>query len=123
MKLFLIIGVINVMLVVVFGVFGVYGLEGKILEKYLEVWKIGVQYQMFYVMGLFVIVFLLNKFFQFFLLIVLGWIMFVGIVLFLGSFYVLSMFGIKVFGVIILLGGVVFIVVWILIVVVVVKWL
>lgn len=123
MKLFLIIGAINAMLAVALGAFGAHGLEGKISEKYLEVWKTGVQYQMFHAMGLFVIAFLLSKFPQSSLLTASGWIMFAGIVLFSGSLYVLSTSGIKVLGAITPLGGVAFIVAWILIVVVAVKWL
>lgn len=98
MKLFLIIGAINAMLAVALGAFGAHGLEGKISEKYLEVWKTGVQYQMFHAMGLFVIAFLLSKFPQSSLLTASGWIMFAGIVLFSGSLYVLSTSGIKVLG-------------------------
>ncbi|MGG3193567.1 DUF423 domain-containing protein [Priestia aryabhattai] len=123
MKLFLIIGAINAMLAVALGAFGAHGLEGKISEKYLEVWKTGVQYQMFHAMGLFVIAFLLSKFPQSSLLTSSGWIMFAGIVLFSGSLYVLSTSGIKVLGAITPLGGVAFIVAWILIVVAAVKWL
>jgi len=123
MKLFLIIGAINAMLAVALGAFGAHGLEGKISEKYLEVWKTGVQYQMFHAMGLFVIAFLLSKIPQSSLLTASGWIMFAGIVLFSGSLYVLSTSGIKVLGAITPLGGVAFIVAWILIVVAAVKWL
>ncbi|WP_129705514.1 DUF423 domain-containing protein [Priestia megaterium] len=123
MKLFLIIGAINAMLAVALGAFGAHGLEGKISEKYLEVWKTGVQYQMFHAMGLFVIAFLLSKFPQSSLLTASGWSMFAGIVLFSGSLYVLSTSGIKVLGAITPLGGVAFIVAWILIVVAAVKWL
>jgi uncharacterized membrane protein YgdD (TMEM256/DUF423 family) len=123
MKLFLIIGAINAMLAVALGAFGAHGLEGKISEKYLEVWKTGVQYQMFHAMGLFVIAFLLSKFPQSSLLTASGWIMFAGIVLFSGSLYVLSTSGIKVLGAITPLGGVAFIMAWILIVVAAVKWL
>jgi uncharacterized membrane protein YgdD (TMEM256/DUF423 family) len=123
MKLFLIIGAINAMLAVALGAFGAHGLEGKISEKYLEVWKTGVQYQMFHALGLFVIAFLLSKFPQSSLLTASGWIMFAGIVLFSGSLYVLSTSGIKVLGAITPLGGVAFIVAWNLIVVAAVKWL
>ncbi|QTL49538.1 MULTISPECIES: DUF423 domain-containing protein [Priestia] len=123
MKLFLMIGAINAMLAVALGAFGAHGLEGKISEKYLEVWKTGVQYQMFHAMGLFVIAFLLSKFPQSSLLTASGWIMFAGIVLFSGSLYVLSTSGIKVLGAITPLGGVAFIVAWIFIVVAAVKWL
>ncbi|KOO37332.1 DUF423 domain-containing protein [Priestia koreensis] len=121
MKLFLILGAINAMLAVGLGAFGAHGLEGKISAKYLEVWKTGVQYQMFHAMGLFVIAFLASKFPQSSLLTAAGWTMFGGIVLFSGSLYVLSTSGIKVLGAITPLGGVAFILSWIFIVIVAAK--
>ncbi|MCY8398769.1 DUF423 domain-containing protein, partial [Bacillus haynesii] len=39
MKLFLILGAVNAMLAVALGAFGAHGLEGKIPEKYLQIWQ------------------------------------------------------------------------------------
>ena len=115
MKLFLILGAINAFLAVALGAFGAHGLEGKITEKYLKTWNTGVTYQMFHAMGLFVIAFLTAKLPQTSLLTVAGWSMFIGIILFSGSLYVLSTSGIKVLGAITPLGGVAFLVAWVLI--------
>ncbi|WP_210610773.1 DUF423 domain-containing protein [Priestia flexa] len=122
MKIFVILGAINAALAVALGAFGAHGLEGKISEKYLEVWKTGVQYHMFHAIGLFVVAFLLAKAPQSTLLSTSGWLMMAGIVLFSGSLYVLSTSGIKVLGAITPLGGVAFITAWVLIVIAALKW-
>lgn len=122
MKIFVILGAINAALAVALGAFGAHGLEGKISDKYLEVWKTGVQYHMFHAIGLFVVALLLAKAPQSSFLSTSGWLMMAGIILFSGSLYVLSISGIKVLGAITPLGGVAFITAWILIVIAALKW-
>lgn len=86
----------------------------------LEVWKTGVTYQMFHAGGLFVVALLMDKV-QSSLLTTAGWLMVAGIIMFSGSLYALSTTGIKFFGPITPLGGVAFIVAWILVGTAVVK--
>lgn len=123
MKLFLILGAINACLTVALGAFGAHALEGKIPQKYIETWQTGVQYQMFHALGLFVVAFVMDKLPQTNLITWSGWLMFIGILLFSGSLYVLSVTQIKVLGAITPLGGVSFIVAWILLMVAVFKFL
>ncbi|WP_243387249.1 DUF423 domain-containing protein [Bacillus kexueae] len=123
MKLFLILGAINAFLTVALGAFGAHALEGKIPQKYIETWQTGVQYQMFHALGLFVVAFVMDKLPQTSLVTWAGWLMFVGILLFSGSLYVLSLTQVKVLGAITPLGGVSFIVAWILLMVAVFKYL
>jgi uncharacterized membrane protein YgdD (TMEM256/DUF423 family) len=115
MKMFVLLGAINAFLAVALGAFGAHGLEGKIPDRYLEIWKTGVQYQMFHALGLFVVGLLLGKFPNISLLATAGWIMFIGIVLFSGSLYVLSVTQIKPLGMITPFGGVAFLIAWALI--------
>ncbi|GLH64012.1 MULTISPECIES: DUF423 domain-containing protein [Bacillaceae] len=115
MKMFVLLGAINAFLAVALGAFGAHGLEGKIPDRYLEIWKTGVQYQMFHALGLFVVGLLLGKFPNISLLTTAGWIMFIGIVLFSGSLYVLSVTQIKPLGMITPFGGVAFLIAWVLI--------
>nr|WP_279326630.1 DUF423 domain-containing protein [Bacillus kexueae] len=122
-KLFLILGAINAFLTVALGAFGAHALEGKIPQKYIETWQTGVQYQMFHALGLFVVAFVMDKLPQTSLVTWAGWLMFVGILLFSGSLYVLSLTQVKVLGAITPLGGVSFIVAWILLMVAVFKYL
>ncbi|MGG2063345.1 MULTISPECIES: DUF423 domain-containing protein [unclassified Bacillus (in: firmicutes)] len=122
MKIFFLLGCIAAALSVALGAFGAHGLEGKISAKMLEVWKTGVTYQMFHAVGLFVVALLMDKI-QSSLVSAAGWCMVAGIILFSGSLYALSTTGMKFFGPITPLGGVAFIVGWILLGTAVVKGL
>ncbi|MEH6889483.1 DUF423 domain-containing protein [Bacillus sp. JJ864] len=122
MKIFFLLGCIAAPLAVALGAFGAHGLEGKISAKMLDVWKTGVTYQMFHAGGLFVVALLMDKI-QSSLVSAAGWCMVAGIVMFSGSLYALSTTGIKFFGPITPLGGVAFIVGWILLGTAVVKGL
>jgi len=113
MKLFLLFGVINGFLAVALGAFGAHGLEGKISDKALATWEKAVNYQMFHTMALFVVGILMGK--------VTGgnmgasgWFFFIGIILFSGSLYIYSLSGIKTFAMITPLGGVSFLIGWVI---------
>ncbi|WP_312098003.1 DUF423 domain-containing protein [Niallia sp.] len=123
MKAFIIIGAINALLSVALGAFGAHGLEGKIPDKYLETWKTGVTYQMFHSTGLIIIGLLLGKFPESSLLNWAGWLMFIGIILFAGSLYVLAVTQIRVLGAITPIGGVAFLTAWLLVIIAVWKWM
>lgn len=114
MKLFLILGAINGFLAVALGAFGAHGLEGKLPEKYIKTWHTGVNYQMFHTVGLFVIAFLVDKVGSIGLLSTAGWLFLIGIILFSGSLYVLSVTQISVLGAITPLGGLAFLGGWLL---------
>jgi uncharacterized membrane protein YgdD (TMEM256/DUF423 family) len=120
LKLFIILGAINAFVAVALGAFGAHGLEGKIPDKYLEVWKTGVTYQMFHATGLMVVGLVSGKIGGP-LMTWSGWLMFIGIILFSGSLYVLSVTQIKVLGAITPLGGLSFLAAWILVIIAVNK--
>lgn len=122
MKLFIILGALNAFIAVALGAFGAHGLEGKIPDKYLETWKTGVSYQMFHATGLLVIGLLSSKAAGS-LMTWSGWLMLIGIILFSGSLYVLSVTQIKVLGAITPLGGVSFLAAWVLLILAVNKHL
>lgn len=123
MKLFIIFGAINAFLAVGLGAFGAHALEGKVEPKYLEVWKTGVMYQMFHALGLIAIGILRGNVSASSLLTTSGWFMLSGIILFSGSLYVLSTSGIKVLGAITPLGGIAFLISWVLLIIFAVKHL
>ncbi|MGE7183583.1 DUF423 domain-containing protein [Peribacillus sp. NPDC006672] len=122
MKLFIILGALNAFIAVALGAFGAHGLEGKIPDKYLEIWKTAVQYQMFHAVGLLVLGLLAGKISSP-LINWSGWLMLIGIILFSGSLFVLSVTQIKVLGAITPLGGVSFLVAWVLMVIAAYKYL
>ncbi|KOP71770.1 DUF423 domain-containing protein [Cytobacillus solani] len=123
MKLFIILGAINAFLSVALGAFGAHGLEKMVEPKYLEIWKTGVTYQMFHATGLLVIGVLLGKLPASALLSWSGWIMLIGIIFFSGSLYILTLTKIGVLGAITPIGGVCFLVAWVLLIIAAVKHL
>lgn len=123
MKLFIIIGAINAFLGVALGAFGAHGLEGKVEPKYLETWETGVKYQMYHAFGLIALGIISGNVSASSLLNWSGWLMLVGIILFSGSLYVLTLSGIKVLGAITPLGGVAFLISWVLLIVFAAKYL
>ncbi|SHP68141.1 Protein of uncharacterised function (DUF423) [Mycobacteroides abscessus subsp. abscessus] len=123
MKTFIIIGAINAFLAVALGAFGAHGLEGRVEQKYLEIWKTGVTYQMFHATGLLIVGVWLGRLPANALLSWSGWMMLIGIILFSGSLYVMTLTKISILGAITPLGGLSFLAAWILIIVAAVKYL
>ncbi|WP_079528429.1 DUF423 domain-containing protein [Halobacillus hunanensis] len=113
MKLFLILGIINGFFAVALGAFGAHGLEGKVSEKALGQWGKAVDYQMFHTMALLVTGLLMSKI-QTGMMTSAGWFFFIGILLFSGSLYIYAPTGIKTFAMITPLGGLSFLIGWIL---------
>ena len=122
MKLFIILGAVNAFIAVALGAFGAHGLEGKIPDKYLATWNTAVDYQMFHAAGLLIIGLLAGKITSP-LINWSGWMMFIGIIIFSGSLFVLSVTQIKVLGAITPIGGVSFLAAWILMIIAAYKYL
>ncbi|GAF64379.1 hypothetical protein BTS2_1272 [Bacillus sp. TS-2] len=120
-KLFLIIGSLVMALAVGIGAFGAHGLEGKISERMLKNYQTGVQYHMIHGVGILIVGFLALKLTSSSLLNGAGWSFLIGIVLFSGSLYIMALTGITKLGAITPLGGLAFIVGWVLIAIAVVR--
>lgn len=114
MKTFIVIGAINAFLAVALGAFGAHGLKDRLDAHYLDIWKTGVQYQMFHATGLLIIAMLLGKVGTSSLFTWSGWLMLAGIIFFSGSLYVLSLTKIGPLGAITPIGGVLFLTAWVL---------
>jgi len=123
MPFFIIAGAINAAIAVAFGAFGAHALEGKLTEKYLAIWDTAVQYQMFHAIGLLAIGILASDalFGAHPTVKMAGYFILAGIIIFSGSLYVLSLSGIGILGAITPIGGVAFIIGWILLVIAAVK--
>jgi len=113
MKLFFLLGIINGFLAVALGAFGAHGLEGRISEKSIAIWEKAVHYQMFHTTALLVTGLLMLKY-QATSLTAAGWAFFIGIVIFSGSLYIYATTSIKAFAIVTPLGGVSFLVGWVL---------
>ncbi|MCT1901241.1 DUF423 domain-containing protein [Oceanobacillus sojae] len=114
MKLFLIIGAVLGFLAVALGAFGAHGLEGRLSEKALTNWGKAVDYQMFHTIAIVAVAILLGKFEGSSLFTSSGWLFLAGIVLFSGSLYLYSLTGVKTLAMITPIGGLSFLVGWVL---------
>jgi len=113
-KAFLLLGSINAFLAVVLGAFGAHGLKDKLTPDQLAVYQTGVQYHMYHALGLILVAILADRLAGSSLITWSGWSMFIGILLFSGSLYALTLTGIKVLGAITPIGGVAFLIGWLL---------
>lgn len=113
-RVFLFLGSLNMMLAVMFGAFGAHGLRGRISAEMLAVYHTGNQYHFYNALGLLGVGLLALHLPGSALLKWCGWLMFGGIVLFSGSLYALALSGVRGLGAITPIGGVAFIVAWLL---------
>lgn len=121
MKLFVLIGSLNAFLSVALGAFGAHILKQKLTPDKLDVFQTGVHYHMIHAVALIAIAILSDKLGNTSMVNASGWAIFIGIILFSGSLYALSLTGIKFFGPITPLGGLSFLVGWILLAIAALK--
>ncbi len=108
-RTFILLGSLNAFLAVALGAFGAHGLKQILTETGLQTWQTGVHYHIVHALGLLEIADIQPH--------IpaarhAGWLMLIGIVLFSGSLYALSLSGIRMLGIITPLGGVAFLLGW-----------
>jgi uncharacterized membrane protein YgdD (TMEM256/DUF423 family) len=114
-RIFIILGSINMFLSVALGAFGAHGLRGKISEHLLEVYQTGVHYHMVHGLGMLIIgVFAERLADDLKQARMAGWFLQAGIIFFSFSLYTLAMTNIGWLGAITPIGGVCFLIGWIL---------
>lgn len=119
-KLFLSLGALSGALAVLIGAFGAHGLKDRLCDQMLAVYKTGVEYHFYHTFALLGIG-LLALHYKSPLLTASGWSMVAGILLFSGSLYALSISGVRVLGAITPIGGLCFMVGWMLFAVAILK--
>lgn len=112
-KLWSLLGAINAFIAVAAGAFGAHGLRARVTPRLLEVWETAARYQMYHALALFVVAWLVST--RGPVASSAGWAMLVGIVLFSGSLYAMTLTGVTKLGAITPLGGLGFLVGWALI--------
>ena len=110
---FLAIGAISGCLVVILGAFGAHGLKDVFDEYGKSIYEKAVLYHMFHTMAI-LVVGLIEKMQPEMQLSIAGWAFVLGIILFSGSLYILSVTGIKLLGMITPIGGILFIIGWVI---------
>ncbi|MGB1293448.1 MAG: DUF423 domain-containing protein [Pseudoalteromonas sp.] len=118
-KLFLMAGSLFCMLSVVLGAFAAHGLKSRVSEYALGVFKTAAEYQMVHGLALIAVAILIKWGLN---LTAAGWFFIAGTLLFSGSLYLLAITGWKWLGPITPLGGLCFIVGWLVILVQVARF-
>ena len=113
-KLFIIIGSLSMSISVALGALGAHALKEKLSEKLLATFKTGVEYQLYHSLALIAVGILLLYFKKGALFNWSGYLFIAGILLFSGSLYLLALASAKWAGPITPLGGLSFIVAWLL---------
>jgi len=111
---FIVFAAICGMLAVTLGAFGAHGLKHRLSVELMAAYQTGVQYHFYHTLTLLIIGLLLLQFPGAALFKWSGWFVITGIILFSGSLYVMALTGTKWLGVITPLGGLAFIVGWLL---------
>jgi uncharacterized membrane protein YgdD (TMEM256/DUF423 family) len=96
------------------GAFGAHALKTVLTPELLAVYKTGVAYQMWHALGLFGIAVARHHAPDSRLLKWAGWLMVIGILLFSGSLYLLTLLDTKELGMITPFGGMAFLIAWLL---------
>ncbi|WP_400161984.1 DUF423 domain-containing protein [Brevibacillus sp. TJ4] len=112
MKLFLMLGSISGFLSVALGAFGAHGLKARLDEYSLGVFQTGVTYQTTHALAIILVAMLIKWYPEATGLTWAGWCFVAGTLIFSGSLYTLAISGIKTFGAITPIGGVLFLIGW-----------
>lgn len=120
MKVFVVLGGALAFLAVAFGAFGAHALEDVLTDQWASTYETAVQYHMMHALGLILIGILAAKWSDG-LMTWAGWLMFIGILLFSGSLYVMSVTKINILGAITPFGGVAFLASWLLVIIAALK--
>jgi len=120
-KCYLALGCINAMLVVIIGAFAAHGLKARLTVENMAIFQTGVQYHFYHAVGLILLGLIalqipISPYLRW-----SGWLMLVGIILFSGSLYTLSVTNIRWLGMITPFGGLAFIIAWLLLTIGIMK--
>jgi uncharacterized membrane protein YgdD (TMEM256/DUF423 family) len=102
------------MLSVVLGAYGAHGLKSRLSADLMNTFQTGVEYQMYHSLALLIAAMLAYQWPETQLIRWSGYLFLVGMIMFSGSLYLLSLTGLRVFGPITPLGGLVLIAAWLL---------
>lgn len=120
-KLMVLLGSLNAFLSVALGAFGAHGLRNKLSAEMMAIYDTAVQYHMAHALGLILVGILIRLTSASGLLNWAGILLLAGIVIFSGSLYMLSITGLRWFGAITPIGGLSFLLGWVLLAVAAIK--
>jgi uncharacterized membrane protein YgdD (TMEM256/DUF423 family) len=110
-RLFIATGALFAFIGVAAGAFGAHGLKSRLSPEMMNVFEIGVRYQLVHALALFVVAWVYTRW-PVPLVSVSGFLFIAGIIIFSGSLYILSITGTKWLGAITPFGGLAFLAGW-----------
>ena len=110
-RFFFLSGAIAAFIAVALGAFGAHSLKTKLSADMLNIFEIGVRYQMYHALGLIAVAWATTRWPEANLN-AAGWAFIVGIVVFSGSLYLLSITDVRWLGAITPIGGLAFLIGW-----------
>ena len=120
-KLFLLLGSANAALAVMLGAFGAHALKARLDVSLLKAYHTGVEYHFYHALGLILVGIIAMNLPESIWLKSSGWSMFVGILFFCGSLYLMSIFNLRRLGIVTPIGGLLFIFAWLSLCIAVIK--
>jgi uncharacterized membrane protein YgdD (TMEM256/DUF423 family) len=114
-RFFFVVGSVMAFFAVALGAFAAHGLKPRLSSEMLAVFEVGVRYHMYHALALLAVAWACARWPDSRAHIA-GWAFLFGIIIFSGSLYVLSTTGIRWIGAITPIGGVAFLIGWILLV-------
>jgi uncharacterized membrane protein YgdD (TMEM256/DUF423 family) len=112
-RLFFIMGCVSAFLAVAFGAFGAHGLKNYLSSDLLNTFEVGVRYHFYHTFGLFAVAWASARWPSGGVT-AAGWLFVAGIIIFSGSLYLLSLTGVRWLGAITPIGGLAFLLGWLL---------
>lgn len=119
-KTFFVIGAVLAFIAVGAGAFGTHGLKHKLSAEMLDIFEVGVKYQMYHALAIILVALSFNLFANA-MMAWSGWIFLGGTILFSGSLYILALTGIKAWGAVTPIGGLLFLIGWALYAISIIK--
>jgi uncharacterized membrane protein YgdD (TMEM256/DUF423 family) len=111
-RTFLLIGAVLGFVGVAAGAFGAHALRARLSPEMLSVFETGVRYQMYHALAVLLVAAAIGHVGSARLLVISGWSFALGVVLFSGSLYALTLSGLGTLGAITPLGGLLFLIGW-----------
>ena len=112
-RLFFILGSLSAFLAVALGAFAAHGLKEKLEPEMLNIFEVGVRYQMYHALALLGVAWASTRW-PGNSINAAGWLFIAGTIIFSGSLYLLSLTGFRWLGAITPVGGLAFLVGWII---------
>jgi uncharacterized membrane protein YgdD (TMEM256/DUF423 family) len=112
--LFIALGALLCAAAVAAGAFGAHALKARLTPDLLAVYRTAVEYHFYHALGLMLVGCVVARMADATLAAMSGWVMLAGIVLFSGSLYLLATTGTRWLGAVTPLGGLAFIIAWVL---------